>query len=83
MKFILFYDILLCVVEPGWNELRTVISKIRAKWGMATIGDTTDPNSALCIHFISLRGNVGDNQRGAPTCWADATYAHTLAIESR
>ncbi len=32
--------------------LRGVISKIRAKWGMVIIGDTADPNSALCSHII-------------------------------
>ncbi len=31
-------------------ELRGVISKIRAKWGMVIIGDIADPDYALCIH---------------------------------
>ena len=30
----------------------SVISKIRAKWSMVIIGDTVDPNFALCIHMI-------------------------------
>ena len=34
------------------HTLRGVISKIRAKWGMFIMGDTADPNSALCIHMI-------------------------------
>ncbi len=33
--------------------LRGVISKIRAKWGMVSLGDTADPNSALCIQTIN------------------------------
>ncbi len=54
-----FLDILVCTVEQEIllfysfeMYLRGVISKIRAKWGMVIMGDTADPNSALCIHMI-------------------------------
>ncbi len=40
------------VVIGYLKRLRGVISKIRAKLGMVIIGDTADPNSALCIHMI-------------------------------
>ena len=39
--------------------LRGVISKIRAKWGMVIIADTTNPNSALCIHMIRSQWTNG------------------------
>ena len=38
-----------------YKLLRGVISKIRVKWGMVIIGDTADPNSALCIQFYQFK----------------------------
>ncbi len=51
---LLVWHLRLHLVNAMSKNLRGVISKIRAKKGTVIIGDTADPNSALCIHMIHL-----------------------------
>ncbi len=48
----IIYEIMNC--KTPVDCLRGVISKIGANWGMVIIGDTANPNSALCIHNFEL-----------------------------